>query len=162
MRLPVIDAPAEGLSDIQPASFAYETNDFDAVAAEEDAGPESFTLDELRGEMKSLMWTKGDFKIIPYGALWGSAIYSTRRTAPGPYIVYVNSPTTEGESAFEIDTRRTRLGLDVTGPMVPLVGCSQSGAKVEIDFHGNQPPFTVVPVSPNENRALPLLRHAYA
>ena len=43
-----------------------------------------FTLDELRGEMKKLAWTKGDFSIVPYGYLWGNTVYSTERTSPAP------------------------------------------------------------------------------
>jgi hypothetical protein len=58
------------------------------------------TLDELRAELKKLAWIKGDYRIVPYGALWGSAIYATQRTAPGPFILYVSSATTESEDNF--------------------------------------------------------------
>ena len=83
------------------------------------ADAQFYTLDELREEMKKLAWVEGDYKIVPYGAIWGSAIYATRRTFPGFFILFIQSPTTEGEDDFEIDTRRTRLGLDVTGPSFP-------------------------------------------
>jgi hypothetical protein len=143
-----------------PAAFLNEAYTAEPAGAEPAA--EFYTLDELRAEMKKLAWTKGEYKIVPYGALWGSALYATERTSPGPYNLFVLSPTTEGEPDFEIDTRRTRLGLDVTGPTVPLFGGAQSGAKVEVDFFGFQPPFAVLPVAGIENRTGVLLRHAYA
>lgn len=113
---------------------------------------EYFTLDELKAEMKKLVWTKGDMKIVPYGSLWGSGIYTTERVFPGPYALFVTSASTEGEDEFAIDTRRTRLGLNVEGPRIPLFNCARSYGKVEIDFHGA---FVV------ENKPGVLLRHAY-
>jgi hypothetical protein len=58
----------------------------------------------------------------------------------------------EGEPDFFLDTRRTRLGLDVIGPRIAACGNAQSSGKVEIDFHGE---FVA------ENRPGVLLRHAY-
>jgi hypothetical protein len=115
-------------------------------------GAESYGLDELKAEMKQLAWTKGDVRIVPYGVLWGSALYSTSRTSPGPYTLFVPSLDDEGEDDFVIDTRRTRIGLDVAGPMMANLGCAQTGGKIEIDFHGA---FVV------ENKPGVLLRHAY-
>jgi hypothetical protein len=159
-RLAAPNGPSEEPR-IQPVEFVTEAYSLDPAAAD-GGGVQVFTLDELKEEMKKLAWTKGDFKIVPYGVLWGSAIYATERVNPGQYILWVHSPTVEGENDCVIDTRRTRLGIDVTGPTTPLFGETQSGAKVEVDFHGNQPPFTAVPVAPLENKALLLLRHAYA
>ncbi|NUQ65375.1 MAG: hypothetical protein HUU20_23150 [Pirellulales bacterium] len=153
IRLPEV-AQAQALT-AQPAAMAAPSE----PAAEKE---QFFTLDELKGEMKKLVWTKGDFKIVPYGAVWGSALYATERAFPGPYVVFIPSADVEGEPDFVIDTRRTRLGLDITGPKVPLFCDAASAAKVEVDFHGFQAPFSVVAVAPNENRALLLLRHAYA
>jgi hypothetical protein len=98
-------------------------------------------------------WWKGDYKIVPYGSLWGNAAYDSRRTTPGAYTLYVPSTDVEGEDAFVIDTRRTRLGLDVTGPQIYMLHCFNSRARVEIDFHGA---FVI------ENKPGVLLRHAYA
>ena len=122
----------------------------DTVATAEEG---FMSLDELRGEMKKLVWTKGDYKIVPYGSLWGSAIYDTRRTSPGAYAFFVLSPDRQGEDQFIVDTRRTRLGIDITGPQIPLFHCANSRGRVEIDFTGE---FVT------ENRAAVLLRHAYA
>jgi hypothetical protein len=135
---------------------AYETSPMEvggAVALEsfEDVGDTSMS-DEFESRMRELAWTKGDFKIVPYGALWGSAIYNTRRTFPEPYTLYVLPLNEQGEADFVIDTRRTRLGLDVAGPRIAAFGCAPSGGKVEIDFHGA---FVV------ENKPGVLLRHAY-
>lgn len=114
---------------------------------------EYYTLDELKGEMKKLAWTKGDFKVVPYGAFWGDLIYATERTTPGAYTLWVNSAQTDGEDEFIVDARRSRFGLDVAGPEIPLLWNAKSGGKVEIDFFGDGPV--------NPNRAGILLRHAY-
>ncbi len=113
---------------------------------------EYFTWDQLRSEMEKLAWTKGDYKIVPYGSLRGSAAYETERTFPGAYTLFVPSADDEGEDAFIVDTRRTRIGLNVTGPRVPLLHGARTGGKLEIDFHGA---FVV------ENKPGVLLRHAY-
>ena len=97
-------------------------------------------------------WRVGEFKIVPYGALWADAVFATERTHPGPFSLYVFSRGAQGESAFTIDARRTRLGLNFTGPEIPLLGDAASGGRLEIDFHGD---FIT------ENRASLLLRHAY-
>lgn len=97
-------------------------------------------------------WVKDGFKIIPYGSLWGSTLYTTRRAFPGPYTLFVLPLNEQGEPDFFLDTRRTRLGLDVIGPRLADWGDAQTGGKVEIDFHGA---FIV------ENRPGVLLRHAY-
>jgi len=123
-----------------------------AEVAPPPAVEEYYTLDELKGEMKKLVWTKGDLKIVPYGILWGSMAYETSRTATGDYVFYVLSDDEEGEDAFHVDGKSTRLGIDVIGPRLPLFGCAESGGKIEFDFQGS---FVT------ENRGSVLLRHAY-
>lgn len=115
--------------------------------------PEFYTLEEFTSIMKDMAWSKGDFKIVPYGILWGNAAYETERTSPGVYTLFVPSADTEGEDAFHIDTRRTRLGLSIAGPDSSCFGGVKSGGKAEIDFHGA---FAI------ENKPGVLLRHAYA
>ena len=110
------------------------------------------TLDEARAEMKKLAWTKGDFKIVPYGILWGTTTYETQRTYIGDYSLWAISPDVEGEDAFHVGAKNTRLGVDIAGPQIPFFCCAKSGGKVEIDFQGS---FTV------ENKPGVLLRHAY-
>lgn len=141
VRLPKVDPVSNSLAPAQPPQ-------------QSPAGPteEFFTLSELKSEMKKLAWSKGDFKIVPYGYLWGSMIYDTSRVFPGPYALWAYSPDTHGEDAFIIDVRRTRLGIDIDGPRIPYFNCADSGGKVEIDFHGS---FVT------ENKASLLLRHAY-
>jgi hypothetical protein len=116
-------------------------------------GVEYYTLPQLREEMKKLVWTKGDFKIVPYGYLWGNMVYSTVRTFPGSYTLYVPSATLQGDNEFVVDARNTRLGFDVTGPRIPFFNCAPSGGKVEIDFQNS--------VLSTENKPTILLRHAY-
>jgi len=113
---------------------------------------DGLSMDAVRGEMKKFAWAKGDFKIIPYGSLWADMIYESQRTYPGPYTLWVPSEQTEGEDAFYIDARRTRLGLDVEGPRIPFFCCAKSSGRVEIDFMGD---------TALENKGAVLLRHAY-
>ncbi len=118
------------------------------------AGDEYFTWGELQAEMKRLSFTKGDFRIVPYGALWADMIYQTHRTNPGSFTIFVPSRAEEEQDAFIIDARRTRFGLNIDGPRIPWLHNSLSSANVEIDF---QSPLTAA----DENRATVLLRHAY-
>ena len=97
-------------------------------------------------------WKIGDFKLVPYGALWADMIYQTDRTYPGAFTLYVPSAEQEGESAFYLDARRTRLGFDLTGPDVGMFGGAKSGGRLEIDFFGQ---FI------NENQSGVQLRHGY-
>ena len=147
---PIYDAPLR-LPGVAPSGVvpASATTAVDDLATTE----EYYTLDELKGEMKKLAWTKGGFTITPYGAFWADMVYATERTATGPYTLYVYSRDEEGESDFTIDARRTRLGLDVTGPRIPFFNCAESSGRVEIDFHSGL--FAL------ENKPGVLLRHAY-
>lgn len=121
---------------------------------EEDPNEEEyFSLDELRAEMRKLAWTKGDFRVVPYGVLWFNMAYETERTVDGDYTLFVLSRDDEGEDAFHVNARATRLGIDVAGPSIPLLGCAPSGGKVEIDFFGA--------FAGGENKPGVLLRHAY-
>jgi hypothetical protein len=113
-----------------------------------------FTLDELRGEMKKFSWKKGDFSIVPYGILWGNMVYSSQRTTPGSYTLFVQSASVSPEDEFIVDARNTRLGIDVAGPQIPCFNCAQGGGKVEIDFQQS--------LLSTENKPTILLRHAYA
>lgn len=150
-RLPLVPEEGAGQSTVRPAAFVNEALEMDAAAAAPDE--EFFTIEQLREEMKKIAWTKGDYRIVPYGILWGSATYETQRTTPGPFVLFVQTPTSENEQEFEVDTRRTRVGLDVTGPNVPMFGGASSSGKLEVDFHGQ---FLT------ENQATIQIRHAYA
>ena len=120
--------------------------------AKADDGAQYFTLDELKDEMKKLAWTKGDFKVVPYGILWGNMVYETARTNPGDYTLYVNPLRPNTNQQFVVEGRSTRLGFDLSGPQVPLLACASSGGKVEIDFQR---------MLDTENKGSILLRHAY-
>ena len=104
----------------------------------EGIGPQQqYTLEELRGELQKLAWKKGDFSITPYGYLWGNMVFSSERTDPGSYTLFVQSPTATGgaESEFIVDDRNTRLGIDVGGPKVCWFGEeAQTGGRFECDF----------------------------
>lgn len=113
---------------------------------------EHHSMDQIRAEMKKLAWTKGDIQIVPYGALWGTTAYESSRSNIGDYVFYVFSDTDQGESAWHVDAKSTRLGIDFLGPVLPNFGSAQTGGKVEIDFQGQYQ---------TENKGTVLLRHAY-
>lgn len=91
-------------------------------------------------------------RITPYGALWVDMLYSTSRTNPGSYTLFVLSNEEQGEDAFAIDGRRSRFGINLAGPSLPEWADSTTSGRVEVDFQGS---FV------NENRAGVLLRLAY-
>lgn len=107
---------------------------------------------EIERLARDQAWRIGAFRLTPYGALWADMVFASQRTNPGAYTLYVFSPQEQGESAFAIDVRRTRLGMNLAGPGLEWLPNSTSRGRVEIDFHGN---FVT------ENRAGVLLRHAY-
>ena len=124
--------------------------------APQSAAPQEdyYTLDQLKGEMKKMLWKKGDFTITPYGYLWGATTYETQRSNNGDYTYYVYSaqaPEQVGPT-YHVDAKSTRIGLDVLGPRIACLDCAQSGGKVEFDFQG---------ASAQENKGAVLLRHAY-
>jgi hypothetical protein len=114
---------------------------------------EFYSMDEIRGEIKKNAWKKGDFTIVPYGILWGNMVYSTQRTSPGSYTLFVQSASLQPENEFLADGRNSRLGCDITGPQIPCLCCAQSGGKLEVDFQNS--------VLSTENKGTLLLRHAY-
>jgi hypothetical protein len=169
MRLPETNSagvPAMPVSDSASASTSNYLEDSPPLPTEASSAPyapntqgepQYFTLDQLKGEMKKLVWKKGDFTITPYGYLWGNMVYETERSTVGDYTLYVNSPQEngQGQPTFHVDARNTRLGFDVLGPRLACLNCAQTGGKVEIDFQNNL-------INPNtENRGTVLLRHAY-
>ncbi|MCA9264313.1 MAG: hypothetical protein KDA60_10715 [Planctomycetales bacterium] len=110
------------------------------------------TMDDVREEIGKLSWKKNGLSITPYGILWTDAIFATSRTFPGNFILYVESDETHGEKTYEIDSRRSRVGVDIAAPEVDLFGGVTSGGKVEIDFLGGF-------VNPNTTDLR--LRHVY-
>jgi hypothetical protein len=114
-----------------------------------------YTLDQLKGEMKKMLWKKGDFTITPYGYLWGATTYETERSNNGDYTFYIFSPGLPDQvgPTYHVDAKSTRIGLDVLGPRIPCLDCAQSGGKVEFDFQGGS--------ALQENKGTVLLRHAY-
>jgi hypothetical protein len=124
----------------------------DPLTSEQAVAAPPISMDTFRAEMRKLAWTKGDYTIVPYGTLWATGTYETAQTYPGDYVMYVQNTDQSDESRFYCDGRSTRLGIDVTGPRIPGLGCAVTGGKVEIDFQRN------IDI---ENRASVLLRHAY-
>lgn len=117
------------------------------------SGPEYMTREQVQAECKKMAWTKGDFRIVPYGTLWGDISYDTQRAKTGDYCLWIESQSTHaGEPDASVDARSTRLGFDLFGPGIPCFGDAKVGGKVEIDFQGYYL---------TRNKPGLLLRHAY-
>jgi hypothetical protein len=125
------------------------------VAQPADPQTDYYTLDQLKAEMKKLVWKKGDFSITPYGYLWGATVYETERSNNGDYTFYIFSPSSVDQvgPTYHVDAKSTRIGLDVLGPRIAGLNNAQSGGKVEFDFQGGS--------GLQENKGSVLLRHAY-
>ena len=94
----------------------------------------------------------GSITVVPYGILWNNMIYSTSRTFPGHFILWIESNETQGEPSFVLDARSSRVGANILGPEVDVFGGMTGGGRVEIDFFGG---FTI----PNTTDVR--LRHVY-
>jgi hypothetical protein len=164
-RLPSVDGsgvPAITVSETSPAPWPnnnYDTPPLPTDASSASYAPEGqqpdadyFSLEELKGEMKKLVWKKGPFTIMPYGILWANGVYETDRTYVGDYTLWALSEDEAGQPTFHADGKNTRLGIDVLGPKLPCFCDAQTGGKVEVDFQGS---FVT------ENKGSLLLRHAY-
>ncbi|MGQ9563368.1 MAG: hypothetical protein ACUVQH_08100 [Thermogutta sp.] len=147
-----LKAEIEAMQQSQPIALPPIRVDQTGFVAAPQAAAQTPSMDEIRAEMKKLAWTKGDIQIVPYGYLWATTSYESSRSQVGDYVLYVLSSTDQGESAWHVDAKSTRLGIDFLGPMLPNFGCAQTGGKVEIDFQGQYQ---------TENKATVLLRHAY-
>ncbi|MBD3676414.1 MAG: hypothetical protein HUJ26_23125 [Planctomycetaceae bacterium] len=92
-------------------------------------------------------------RVEPYGSLWGNIYYSTSRTNPGPFTLWVRSEEDQGESSLDVDARRSRIGARLFGESVEVgPEIFQTRGRVEVDFFGQ---FLT------ENRAGVRLRHVY-
>jgi len=107
---------------------------------------------DLDTEVDPLGCNLDGFRVVPYGWIWGNMAFATQRTNPGPYTLYVFSSDAQGESAYNLDARASRVGIDVYGPALPIGSGLNSRARVELDFLGE---FLT------ENTAGLRLRHAY-
>ena len=147
----VVLAFGETASSVPPAE-APSISPAAAISPAASSSSEFYTRQEISGELKKLPWTKGAFKVTPYGILWASMAYESERSRVTDYCLYIDSPAVQGEPAFAIDAKSTRLGLDLAGPAVPFFGDAKLGGKAEIDFQGRYL---------TRNKPDLLLRHAY-
>jgi hypothetical protein len=93
------------------------------------------------------------FRIEPYGSVRGNMYYSTSRTNPGSFTIWVFSDEVHGEPQFDLDARRSRIGTRIFAPPIELGNVEyDSHGRFEIDFFGQ---FLT------ENRATARLRHVY-
>ncbi len=145
-------APAPTVQPIPPEATLAAPASTASLSVPPASQDEYYSMDEIRAEMKKLVWKKGDFTVTPYGTIWTSMSFESQRTNNGYYTIYAYSPQDQSQATNHFDMKSTRLGLDLLGPRIPYFDCAQSGGKVEIDFQGT-------PLA--ENKAGLLLRHAY-
>ncbi len=129
-------------------TFPIAVRAFDDATPPLEATPVGYTFEPTR----ELSFQKGGFRIVPYGFVWANMAYATQRTVPGPFTLFVSSEQQQGEAAFNTDARRSRIGVDVLGPDIPIAGGLKSTAQIELDFLGE---FV------NENQGQARLRQAY-
>lgn len=111
------------------------------------------TRQELQAEVSKMAWRKGDLTAIPYGTIWGSMSYDSQRSKIGDYALWLESRTLHhDEPDFNVDAKSTRVGLDLMGPGIAMLGNAKISGKVEVDFQGQ---FVT------RNKPGLLLRHAY-
>ena len=92
-------------------------------------------LEAAREEMKGFTWTKGPFKITPYGFLNVSVSNDSQRAVPGEFILYTQSEDVDKSSGFAVDARTSRLGFKIEGPRVEQLNADLNGC-FEFDFQG--------------------------
>ena len=97
-------------------------------------------------------WSNEHLRVTPYGSLWAKMYFATRRTAPGEFTLWVLPEDEHGEHALSIDARRSRIGVDIEGPAIGVLGGMQTRGQIEADFFGQ---FVT------ENRAGARLRQAW-
>ena len=112
------------------------------------------SLTDAVPEIKLTSFKVGCVTVKPYGILWSNMKYMTSRTYPesGQFILWVDSEEVQGENAFVVDARPTRIGMDLTGPTYDILGGLTGGGKVEVDFLG---------MFSTENQPTVRLRHIY-
>ena len=110
----IIPAQAFAQSDVWNAEH------FAPVTEDERIAPIQETAFFAAPKATQLNWPEKDDGswLAPYGAIQADMIYASQRTNPGPFTLFVFSPETQGEDAFSLDMRRTRLGIDLAGPSI--------------------------------------------
>ncbi len=81
-------------------------------------------------------WRKGDFRFTPYGYFSVSTIFESARTKGTDYACYVLPPESQGEPAFTVDPKSSRLGMKVEGPKFHYWPEATLTGLVEVDFQG--------------------------
>lgn len=89
-----------------------------------------------------------------YGFLRLDMIYDSDRTNNGNFAFFVrnhNDPIRTEDEELNIHARNTRLGVNLNGTPLSILGNPELSGKIEIDFYGDG----------GENRNIPRMRHAY-
>jgi len=149
----MLSACAVAEADAPARSFQPQGPDRETIENGESSFPEDGNDSTVDAWLAHIPIAGTDIQVKPYGSLWTNLYFATSRTNPGSFTLWVFSEQDHGESAVEIDARRTRLGVEVFGPDLAIGDLEfLSQGRVEFDFFGE---FLT------ENRAGARLRHAY-
>ena len=87
---------------------------------------------------EQLSWSKGGFRLVPYGAVVGEMIGSniSPQLCGSPLFLLPGPAPGIDDSRFSAIAQQSTIGLSVTGPSL---GTFQSGANVAVNFFGEQP-----------------------
>ncbi|MDO5113782.1 MAG: hypothetical protein Q4E67_05355 [Planctomycetia bacterium] len=107
----------------------------------------------IEQEIQKAAWRKGETWIRPYGMVWAAVTAGDSRFLPNDAVIRALPDDAYGQSVCTVSVRRSRLGVDFSGPEMPFWGNPTMGGKVEIDFMGE--------LGTAENKPSVLLRHAY-
>lgn len=131
-----------------------------AGAAPRTAGEAEGTQATEAEEAATVSWRDGELRIGNsslrlYGFARVDAIYDDSRpdALQTPTFIESEDPTAgpEDDSSFTVHPRLSRVGVDLTGPVIEALGGARLGAKLEVDFQNGG----------RESRAVPRYRHAY-
>ena len=126
--------PPQGIGN-QLASYCEPTGD----GCSDVCRPVCPGLPPICGSCKELLsWNKGDFRITPYGAVYGEMISSENTISlRGSPLFLVPGPAPGiNDSRFTVSGQQSIVGLNVTGPNL---GSLRSSANVAANFFGEQP-----------------------
>ena len=145
-RLPAVEAT--------PASMMMQPPSPQSLEPPEAGQANPAELAKIREEMKKIGWKKGDFTVTPYGYLWGNTVYSTERTSPGSYTLYVLSASARPETTSSSSTSGTRGWASTwSGRKSPSSTAPRAAARWKST--------SKTAVLTTENKPTVLLRHAY-
>ncbi|MBQ2820384.1 MAG: hypothetical protein IJF17_02235 [Thermoguttaceae bacterium] len=102
--------------------------------------------------MKDHAWRLGPMRVVPYGRLWASMLVTSSKTSSSTLLGTPLTGEENGDPAFNIQARTSRLGVNIGGPDLEYFGGARSSGVVEFDFNNS---------ANSENKGALLFRQAF-